>query len=132
MELKTKKIKRYSERFKQELISKISAGVLSKREATIQYGVSWMSVDRWCRFYGVVSGIEMIDLHLEFMEEKAKEKDGRLPEDIATLKHQLREMEVKLRAAELRAQVAELIIDIAEKDLGLDIRKKSDTKQSRK
>ena len=66
------------------------------------------------------------------MEEKTEGNSGGLPEDAAALKQQLREMEVKLRAAELRAEVAELIIDIAEKDLGLDIRKKSGTKQSRK
>jgi transposase len=132
MEHKTKKVRRYSERYKQELISEISAGLLSKREATIKYGVSWMSIDRWCRLYGVVSGIEMIDLHLGCMESKEQKPEDRFSEDVAILKQRLRELEVKLRAAELRAEVAELIIDIAEKDLGLEIRKKSGTKQSRK
>jgi transposase-like protein len=132
MELKTKKVRRYSERFKQELISEISAGLLNKREASIKYDVNWKSIARWCRSFGVPSGIEMIDLHLVPMESKDQKAPSQSAEDIATLKQQLRAMEVKLRAAELRAQVAELIINIAEKDLGLEIRKKSDTKQSRK
>ena len=132
MEHKTKRVKRYSERYKQSIVSEISAGLLSKQESAIKYGVSWMSISRWCRFYGVSSGIEMIDLHLGFMESKASNESDELPEDIAALKRRLRELEVKLKSAELRAQAAELIIDIAENDLGLEIRKKSDTKQSRK
>ena len=70
--------------------------------------------------------------HKEILESKEHFSEDLLPEDIATLKRQVRALEVKLRAAELRAHAAELIIDIAEKDLGLDIRKKSGTKQSRK
>jgi transposase-like protein len=132
MEHKTKKVKRYSERYKQELVSEISAGLLSKSEATKKYGISWMSVERWCRSYGVVSGIETIDLLLDSMESKEPKAELPIPENVDALKQRLRELEVRLRAAELRAEVAELIIDIAEKDLGLEIRKKSDTKQSRK
>lgn len=132
MEHRTKRVKRYSEHSKQELVSEISAGLLSKREASIKYGVSWKSIDRWCRSYGVASGIEMIDLHLGSMEQKDQKAPPPPAEDVATLKQRLRELEVRLRAAELRAEVAELIVDIAEKDLGLEIRKKSGTKQSRK
>jgi transposase-like protein len=132
MEHKTKKVKRYSERFKQELASEISAGLLSKSSAIKKYGVSWMSVDRWCHAYGVSSGIERIDLHLGFMEQKEQNQELPLPDDVGALKQRLRELEVKLRASELRAEAAEMIIDIAEKDFGFDMRKKSDTKQSRK
>ena len=129
---KTKRVKRYSERFKQQLVSEVLAGVLSKSEACIKYGVSWMSIVRWCRSFGVVDGIEQIDILLSPMESKAPKSDLPLAEDVASLKQRLRELEVKLKAAELRAEVAELILNIAEEDLGLDIRKKSGTKQSRK
>ena len=44
MEHKTKRVKRYTQRFKQELILGISAGLLSKSEASIKYGVSWIKV----------------------------------------------------------------------------------------
>lgn len=132
MEHKTKRVKRYTQRFKQELISEILSGALSRREARIKYGVSWMSIARWCHSFGVVSGVEKIDLLLGSMESKDQKPDLPLPEDVEGLKQRLREMEVRLRAAEMRAQAAEFIIDIAEKDLGLDIRKKSGTKQSRK
>ena len=132
MEHKTKRVKRYSERFKQELASEISSGLLSKSSAIKKYGVSWMSVERWCRSYGVSSGIERIDLYLGLMDPKEKDQELALPDDVVALKQRLRELEVKLRAAELRAEAAEMIIDIAEKDFGLDMRKKSGTKQSRK
>jgi transposase-like protein len=132
MEHKTKKVKRYSERYKQQLVSEISAGIMSKCEAVKKHGVSWMSIDRWCRSYGVATGIETIDLLLGSMESKEPKSASDLPEDVVALKQRLRELEMRLKAAELRAEVAELIIDIAEKDLGLEIRKKSDTKQSRK
>jgi transposase-like protein len=132
MENKTKRVKRYTERFKQELVSEITAGLLSKVGASKKYGVNRKSVDRWCRCCGLPSGIEQIDLLLGSMESKEQKPEPPLPEDIEGLKRRLRELEVRLRAAELRAHAAELIIDIAEKDLGLDIRKKSGTKQSRK
>ena len=132
MEHKTKRVKRYTQRFKQELISEISAGLLSKSEASIKYGVSWMSIDRWCHSFGVPSGIEQIDLLLGSMKSKDQKPEPPLPQDVESLHQRLRELEVKLRASEMRAYAAELIIEIAEKDLGLDIRKKSGTKQSRK
>lgn len=132
MEHKTKRVKRYTQRFKQELISEISSGLLSTLEASKKYGVGRTSIVRWCRAGGVRSGIEQIDLLLESMESKEQKPDLPLPEDIEGLKQHLRELEVRLRTAEMRAHAAELIIDIAEKDLGLDIRKKSGTKQSRK
>lgn len=132
MEHKTKKVKRYSDRYKQALVSEISAGLLSKSSASKKHGISWSSIDRWCRGFGVVSGIETIDLLLGSMASKESKEELPLPEDVVALKQRLRELEVKLRSAELRAQAAELIIDIAENDLGLEIRKKSNTKQSRK
>ncbi|MDO8365682.1 MAG: hypothetical protein Q7T20_02710 [Saprospiraceae bacterium] len=66
------------------------------------------------------------------MDVKEQDAEQPLGEDSVALKRRLAELEVKLRAAELRALAAELIIDIAEKDLGLEIRKKSATKQSGK
>lgn len=132
MEHKTKKVKRYSERFKQELLSEISAGLLSKSEAIRKYGVSKNIIAYWSRAYGVSSGIERIDLPLGVMDSKEKDQALPLPDDVVALKQRLGELEVKLRAAELRAEAAEMIIDIAEKEFGLDMRKKSGTKQSRK
>ena len=134
MEHKTKKVKRYTERFKQELVSQISAGLLSKRDAIKKYGLSKNIIGYWFRSYGISLGIERIDLDLGLMETK-ETKEETLPlagDDPVVLKRRLAELEVKLRAAELRASAAELIIDLAEKDLGLEIRKKSDTKQSGK
>lgn len=132
MEHKTKRVKRYTQRFKQELISEISAGLLSRLAASKKYGVGRTSIVRWCRSCGVPSGIEQIDLLLGSMESKEQKSELPLPQDVEGLKHRLRELEVRLKAAEMRAHAAELIIDIAEKDLGLDIRKKSGTKQSLK
>lgn len=132
MEHKTKKVKRYTERFKQELVSQLCAGLLSKSDAIKKYGVSRNILTYWCRAYGVSPGFERIDLDLGLMDEK--EQDSQFPpgDDAVALKRRLSELEVKLRAAELRALAAELIIGIAEKDLGLDLRKKSATKQSGK
>jgi len=132
MEHKTKKVKRYTERFKQELVSEFSAGLLSKRDLIKKYGVSKNIIAYWCRAYGVSSGIERIDLDLGLMDVKEQGAEPPVEDDSVALKRRLAELEVKLRAAELRALAAELIIDIAEKDLGLDIRKKSGTKQSSK
>jgi len=132
---KTKNGKRYSECFKQQVVSEISAGMLSRSGAVEKYGASLMSIDRWCRSYGIL-GSEWIDLPLDKMNStctsKSEDAASDLPQDAAALKRRLRELEVRLLAAELRAEAAEMIIDIAEKDLGLEIRKKSVTKQSGK
>jgi transposase-like protein len=130
MRHKTKVIKRYTERYKQSMVSKVSSGLFSKQELCKQYGLSWTSLDRWCRHYGVVSGIESVDLHLGSMDSVKQEDEFDLPEDVAVLKQRLKELQVKLKAAELRAEAAEMIIDIAENDLGLNIRKKPAAKQS--
>lgn len=83
-----------------------------------------MSVDRWCRSYGV-SGVEYVGLPLEDMKNGVpRAVPEPLPDDVGQLKQRLREAEVRLRAAELRAEAAETMINIAEKNLGLDIRKK--------
>ncbi len=61
MSFKTKRVKCYKEGFKQEVVSQVMGGLLSKSAAASKYGVSWMSVDRWCRSYGV-SGVEYVGL----------------------------------------------------------------------
>lgn len=105
---------------------------MCKSEAVLKYGVCWMSVDRWCRSYGV-SGVEYVGLPLESMKSSISNVVPEpLPDDVGQLKQRLREAEVRLRAAELRAEAAETMIDIAEKNLGIDIRKKSVTKPSQR
>ena len=49
MSIKTKRVKRYKECFKQEVVSQVMGGLMSKSEAASKYEVGWMSVDRWCR-----------------------------------------------------------------------------------
>lgn len=130
MLFKTKRVKRYKEGFKQEVVSQVMGGLMSKSEAASKYGVCWMSVDRWCRSYGV-SGVEYVGLPLDAMKNSIpKVVPAPLPDDVGQLKQRLREAEVRLRAAELRAEAAETMINIAEKNLGLDIRKKFVTKPS--
>lgn len=49
--------------------------------------------------------------------------------ELEALKKQNADLKKKLEYAELKATAYELMVDIAEKELGIDIKKKSGTKQ---
>lgn len=62
----------------------------------------------------------------------SKKKSATLPDDPKLLKERIAQLETQLQAAELKREAYERAIEIAKRDLGIDVLKKSVTKQSPK
>ena len=80
-----------------------------------KYGVSYT------RIYRIMKSNKKIQEQAK--EIKAAEEEP-LPEDIPTLQEELRK-------ARLKIELQDLMLDISSKELGLDLRKKHGTRQSR-
>ena len=89
---------------------------ISHRKLARKYGFSRMRIYRMLK--------KAKETEQEQKQEPIKECREELPEDIALLKEELRK-------ARLKIELQDLMIDIASKELGVDIRKKSGTRQSR-
>lgn len=134
---KTKKIKRYSLGFKQELIRQLTNGEISRKDACSRYGLGHSSLERWLKEFGV-NNVEHIELPLDMEKSQGpipsllseQSPAEPLSEDVATLQDQIKDLQAKLEYMSLRAKAAELVIDIAERELGLEIKKKYNTKPS--
>lgn len=137
MRLKTKSIKRYSTRFKQQVVVEYQTDTSSIREICKKYEISIASLTRWQNEFSTSSNIQQIDLPLgsmtilESMAKLEKKVPFELPSDVESLQALVRDLEAKLRISQMREEAANIIIDIAERDLDIQIRKKSDTKQSK-
>ena len=99
-----------------------------KKQAEIIYdhqvkGLSYRSLGKK---YGMAhAGIFAMIKSNQKKQAKAKELqvEADLPDDVKTLKEELRK-------AKLKIELLDSVIDIASKELGVDIRKKSGTRQS--
>lgn len=95
-------------------------GDRSQRQVAKHYGTNQTNVYKWAkRFYPELCGLPQVTNHMTEEEQKQLEE----------LKKQNQELMKKLEFADMKATALELMIDIAEKQFGLDIRKKSGTKQ---
>jgi transposase-like protein len=134
---KTKVIRRYTERYKQQVVCEVLSGQISKSCVARKYGIKGSNtVDRWCRKYGGDSykrGL-YIDLPLKVQKHKVMttKKAEPLPDDPKVLKQRIAQLETQLRAAQLKREAFERAIEIAKRDLGIDVLKKCVTKQSPK
>lgn len=110
----------YSDEFKEQVAKEICDGKIAWRDAQIKYGISSQgTLGRWVKKFknGWVS--------LSTKDNTVNLKK----EDLSSLVVQLKK---QLRHAQTRNVVYEAIINNAEKELRVDIRKKSFTKRSKK
>jgi transposase len=107
----------------EELKLRIVKGIITKsftiQEASDQYNVSKDSIKDWCAKYSC----ELADLN----EDTVPKKQEKSPIDL----DRIQQLERALEDANLKIIGLETMINIAEKDLKIDIRKKSGTKQSK-
>jgi transposase len=105
---------RISEEVKKTIVRDIQAGLITMFEVSERYNVSRESIKYWLRRYSV---------NISTDQRKTIEMD--VP-DFGSNKEDLKQIEdLKLKVIAL-----ETMIDVAEKELNIDIRKKSGTKQS--
>ena len=130
MQSKTKRFKRYSESYKDSVLTEFLSGSESIYSISRRYGLGGMTLSRWLLSRGIDWRVEPIDLPLgadmkDSNKETQKQWEAGLPEDVSALKRLLSQERLLRQAAELRAEVAEKFIEVAEQELKLDIRKKS-------
>ena len=115
----------YTEAFKQKIVHEVLSGKLSKRQASLIYGIKgnatilyWINQSR-----GLRGNEKKTTAVANFTEMKKNIQDKKLEEE----NKELREL---LRVAELRADLWQHAIEIAEKKFNIDIIKKYGAQQS--
>ena len=121
--------KKYSEEFKWQVVQEVLQGKLTKTEAKIKYGIKGKSaILQWMRkFQGDSILSEKERVILLPMKELTAEQQR-----IQELEKELEKLRKQLEYAEIKAETFEKVIEIAERELKIDIRKKSGTKRSTK
>jgi transposase-like protein len=117
---------KYEYSFMRKVVQDYLGGQQSMREVAERYNLTFASVSGWVRRFGA-------DIENENANEEvalpAMPEEGKI-EGFDELKKQNEELLKKLENANLKVSGLEIMIDIAEQQLGVDIRKKSGTKQS--
>jgi len=110
----------FSETLKREVVCQVQSGELTKSEAKRKYGINGHStILKWIRKF------EGSDPHFQSIMDYSKS-------DKKELLKRIKELERKLEDEQIRSFGYSKMIDIAEEQLKVPIRKKPDTKQSKK
>jgi transposase-like protein len=113
-------LKFFSERLKREVVFQVQSGQLTQVEANRKYGINGHStILKWIRKF------EGPDPYLQSLMDYSKTDKKELIKRIKELERQLEEEQIKSFGYSK-------MIDIAEEQLKVPIRKKLDTKQSKK
>ncbi len=111
----------YSDSFKLGVVRRVVNGELTKEQARLEYGIGGgSSVLEWMRKFGYYTDP---NIHLLM----AKSHDKLDPEQ---LKKKIHQLEKQLKNERIRSEFYQTMIDVAERELGIPIRKKSDTNPS--
>jgi transposase-like protein len=114
---------RYSMSFKRKVVEEIESGKYSIGECQRIYDIRGGStINRWLKKLGREHLLPRV-VRIEMKDEQEKIKE---------LERQKRELESALAQAHLKIVSLETMIDIAEEQLGIDIKKKSVTRASKK
>ena len=102
------------------LVDEIRSGMLSIQQSSRQYQLTGSVLQRWNRWYFKTRLLKYVQ-PLAFAPMKSSEDQ---------LKQQLKEAQAQLEQLKLKNAALETMISIAEKQLKIEIRKKSGTKPS--
>lgn len=126
MENSIKIIKRYSDSFKEKVLTEIKTEK-TYREVTALYGLGTSTIQRWVKEKGIkLSSIEYIDLNLE------ENSIGTMPKKEEGSKVKPKDLENKVKMLEYELLLYKKLVEIAKRDYDLDLLKKLDTKPSKK
>lgn len=111
----------YSDSFKLGVVRRVANGELTKEQARLEYGIGGnSSILEWMKKFGYCSDP---NIHLPMAESHDKM-------DPEQLKKKVRQLEKQLKNERIRSEFYQTMIDVAERELGISIRKKSDTNPS--
>ena len=132
MSNQTKIVKRYSLKFKEQVLREVMSGEQTQQSARKKYGIGGCStLQKWCKkLYGESVSL-LAPTVLPFEEKMVEPTESELPKDEAGLLEEVHRLRRRLQLAELKSEGLDTMIDLAEKELKIEIRKKSATKQSK-
>lgn len=111
----------YSTSFKLGVVKRVATGELTKEQARREYGIASKSVIlQWMRKFGYCSNPQS-QLNMATSYDKMDPKE---------LKKKVLQLEKQLQNERIRSELYQTMIDVAERELGISIRKKSDTNPS--
>lgn len=124
--MKKEKNKHFSEDYRLQVVTDYYASGQSKGFIKRKYNLSHVSVlNYWLAKYPIDS--KDLSLSSSVIEEHMKRNEGQTHEQ--ELQKRVRELEKALSYARLQNQALNVLIDVAEKNEGIQIRKKTGTKQ---
>lgn len=127
---RTKSNAKYPKALKRKIAEEYLAGKFSYAVAAEEYGLAGKDVVkefvRWYRRNPYLEPMKKTE------KTQADKSTGKAKGSSSTAESQrIKELEKELAAAKLKLAGLETLIDVAEQELNIDIRKKSDTKQSK-
>jgi len=115
---------RHSESFKKEVCYQVASGRMTKDQAMRYYGLrSATSITYWMKKYNIDILEATYEEPITWMKQK------KVPSDTEKIRQENKLLKKELEEALLRSEVNAMIIELASKQLGIDIRKKFNTKQ---
>jgi transposase-like protein len=116
---KSKSIYRYSQAFKQKLVSEIESGKLTISQAQKIYDIGGgQTIQKWLMRFGKAHLLNKV-IHIEMRDEKDKIKE---------LERQKQALESALAQAQLKIITLESTIKVLESESGVKLKKSTDTK----
>lgn len=121
-------VSRYSEAFKRQVIEEYLATGTPKQQLLAKYGITYKGAfQAWMPALGYVDTLRLpkyarFSVSLVDSPHMAKE------EDINTLKRRIKELQRELEDEKLRSEAYARLIELAEREQGISIRKKDNTK----
>jgi transposase-like protein len=114
----------FSDSFKLGVISRVLSGEMSKEQARIHYGIGGKSaILNWMRSFGYsTDSLLPVPMKKTSLSSTTNETEA--------LKQQVKDLQKRLELEQQRSEFYQTMIDIAEREQGVQIRKKSDTKPS--
>ena len=113
----------FSDSFKLGVISRVLSGEMSKEQARIHYGIGGKSaILNWMRSFGYSTDSPLPVPMIKTSSSTTNETEA--------LKQQVKDLQKRLELEQQRSEFYQTMIDFAEREQGVQIRKKSDTKPS--
>jgi transposase len=123
-------VRYFSEAFKRQVCEEYVRGTATKMDIQRKYNIKFKSaLITWLRNFGFEEKPKLRTIQLDNTPQQLMAVPPKETQE--QLARRVKELEKQLEEAQLRAMAYSTMIDIAEKELKIDIRKKSDTKQSR-
>lgn len=123
MKNKPKKLQpTYSDSFKLGVVSRVANGEMNKEQARLYFGIGGSSsILEWMKKYGYCS---------DPLTQSPMTTPPDTPDDLGQLKKKVHQLQKQLKTERIRSEFYRTMIEVAERELGISIRKKSDTNPS--